>query len=549
MDAVRARPTGRRVPSDEQRRAYTRRPSGFRVLPGGCTRKRALGLRSSRRPRIRSPWRLAVATGSERALPSSAPSLCQPPVSRRPSVLRRDLWLITVDGLVFSAMVGLGETWIAAFVLAADLGAQNSGLVAVVPMVAGALLGLVSTRAVRWLGSRRLWVVLCAALQTLALFALAAAAYVGDTPAALAFALAAVYWAGGLATGPAWNAWIETRVPKRIRARYFGRRTRRTQAFVFLGLLAGGLFLHYLRPAGVGTWPYAVLFGGAGVLRAISVYLLWRTGEGPLLVVELAPLGVRRVIQHLAQASDARFLLYLLAMQVAVQLSGPYFTAYMLEELDLSYVTYMGLMGTAYLSRVAMSPHLGEYARRHGVWRLLWLGALGIVPTASLWIVSDSLPWLYATQLYTGMAWGALELAQALLLFEAIPRRERVAVLALFNLANATAQACGALVGGLILSKMGAQYSTYLMLFGLSSSLRLLCLCILVAARRREVPVPAAPEGLSSRIVAVRPTAGAVERPILASLETTPGAEAIGADNPTWEAGGERSSDPESEPR
>jgi MFS family permease len=386
---------------------------------------------------------------------------------------------------------------------------------------------LTSTRAVRWLGSRRLWVVLCAALQSAALFGLAAAAWVGNTPAALAFALASIYWAGGLATGPAWNAWIETRVPKRIRARYFGRRTRRTQAFVFLGLLTAGLFLQYLRPAGVGTWPYAVLFGGAGVLRAISAGLLWRTGEGPLQPAELAPLGARRVLKHLTQASDARFLLYLLAMQVAVQLSGPYFTAYMLEELDLSYLTYMGLMGTAYLSRVVMSPHLGEYARQHGVWRLLWLGAMGIVPTASLWIVSDSLPWLYATQLYTGMAWGALELAQALLLFEAIPRRERVAVLALFNVANAAAQATGALLGGYLLAKLGAQYNTYLVLFGISSGLRLLCLGILLAARRREVPVPAAPEGLSSRVVAVRPTAGAVERPILASLETTASAEAL----------------------
>jgi MFS family permease len=449
-------------------------------------------------------------------------------VSSRSPLLRRDLRLITVDGLVFSAMVGLGETWIAAFVLACGLGAQVSGLVAVVPMVAGALLGLASTRAVRRLRSRRAWVVLCAALQALALFGLAAAAWSERTPAAVAFALAAVYWAGGLATGPAWNAWIETRVPQRIRPRYFGRRTRLTQAAVFAGLLCGGLFLQEARPAGVGTWPYAVLFGLAGLLRSLSCVLLARTGEQPPLPAELEPLGARRVVSHLLKASDARFLLYLMAMQVAVQLSGPYFTAYMLEELELSYATYMGLMGTAYLSRVAMSPHLGEYARRHGVWRLLWLGALGIVPTASLWIVSDELPWLFATQLYTGMAWGALELAQMLLLFEAIPRRERTAVLALFNVAHAGSQASGALLGGWILATRGAQVETYFLLFGLSSALRLLCLGILLAARRREVPVPAAPEGLGSRVVAVRPAAGALERPILASLETTPEAEAAG---------------------
>jgi hypothetical protein len=58
--------------------------------------------------------------------------------------VRRDLRAMTADGVAFSAMVGLGESYVPAFALAIGLGEVVSGLVATVPMLAGACLQMVT---------------------------------------------------------------------------------------------------------------------------------------------------------------------------------------------------------------------------------------------------------------------------------------------------------------------------------------------------------------------------------------------------------------------
>ena len=138
-------------------------------------------------------------------------------------------------------MVGLGETYIPAFALAAGLGEVAAGLIATLPMLAGAVFQLVTPFAVRQLHSYRRWVVVCAALQGLALAPLAIGALRGQIALAwVAFATVA-YWSFGMATGPAWNAWVTTLVPPEIRKRFFARRARLCHAALFAAMLVGGL--------------------------------------------------------------------------------------------------------------------------------------------------------------------------------------------------------------------------------------------------------------------------------------------------------------------
>ena len=140
--------------------------------------------------------------------------------------LRADLRAMTADGAASSVMVGVGETYLPAFVLAFSASQLASGLVATVPLLVGAVLQLVAPLAIARLGSYRRWVMLCAAVQVAVFFGLAGAALLGTVSAAVVFLLATLYWAATMATVPAWNAWVATLVPGRVRSRYFARRTR-----------------------------------------------------------------------------------------------------------------------------------------------------------------------------------------------------------------------------------------------------------------------------------------------------------------------------------
>jgi len=78
--------------------------------------------------------------------------------------LRKNLRASVADGAAFSVMVGIGETYFPAFVLALGLGQLASGLVSSLPILLGAILQLVSPLCVKKLGSSRRWVLTCVLL-------------------------------------------------------------------------------------------------------------------------------------------------------------------------------------------------------------------------------------------------------------------------------------------------------------------------------------------------------------------------------------------------
>lgn len=440
------------------------------------------------------------------------------PLGQQAALLRRDLALVHTDAIAASVMVGLGETYIAAFALALGLGDIVAGYVASGPLLAGAVLQLVSPWAVRRMGSHRRWVVTCAVLQALSFVPLTIAALVGSLSAAGLLLIATFYWGTGMMTGAAWNTWVGTLIPRSLRSRFFARRSRVGQIAVLFGLLAGGAILHAGEQAGSHLLAFAVLFAVACVARLWSAWLLSRQSEPDPLVAAapLTPGGVRpqRV------PGNRRLIAYLLSLQLAVQVSAPYFTPYMLGEsaLHLSYASYMTLIAAAFISKILALPWLGHFAARHGARRLLRFAGLSVVPLPALWTISHDYGWLLAIQLFSGIAWGAHELATFLLFFDAIRPEERTRVLTFYNLANAFALVLGASLGALLLQRHAIDFSSYALLFWLSASARALTLPLLAwlpdTRSRQPAPLP--------EILAARPSAGSIDQPLLPERPDSP---------------------------
>jgi MFS family permease len=436
-------------------------------------------------------------------------------------VHRRDRRSILGDGVAFSLMVGMGESYLAAFVLAAGLGEVAAGLVATVPMLAGAVLQLVSPWAVRRLRSHRRWVVTCALLQAGSFAPLLAQAWRGEASLPLVYLAATAYWGFGFATGPAWNTWVGSLIPPAERARFFARRSRWCQAAVLSGLLGAGALLEWGDAGSERLGLFGALFAAAGLARLVSASFLARQSEPVPLPPDHRHVSFLDFARRLRSGpaarpegtagSDGRLLGYLLAMQLGVNVAAPFFTPYMLQHLGLSWLEFTVLTGAVFASRIVALPLLGRLAHRRGARRLLRAGALGITPLPVLWLLSDAWPALLAIQIAAGVAWGAVELAILLSFFEHIPASERTGVLTLYNLANAIAIAAGAAGGGVLFSALDGGWPAYAALFATSALVRGAALLLLRGVR--DVAVPEAP--LELRTVAVRPNAGALQRPIL----------------------------------
>jgi len=407
------------------------------------------------------------------------PRLAQPAEIRRDRCDRNDLRMIVGDGCAHSTMVGLGESYLPAFVLAMGMGQVASGLITTLPLMGGAILQLISPAAVHYFVSHRKWVVTCAALQAVSFVPMAAAAWYGSLPTWAMFALATVYWGSGLGTSTSWSTWVGSLVPARMRTGFFSRRTRINQIATLVGFLLGGFSLQWGATRGIALYVFAVLFALAAVSRAISAVCLAKQREP-----EPIPNGHRSVsmlefIRSFRSSGDGRLLVYLLSVQAAAQIAGPFFAPFMLRSLGMSYVAYVSLIAISFGAKALALPAIGALARRYGTRKLLWIGGVGIVPISGLWLVSNSFAFLCVVQVLAGVTWAAYELAMFLLFFEAIKPEERTGMLTNFNFAHSFATAAGSLLGGGLLWGLGKQPETYLLLFALSSLARALSLIVL----------------------------------------------------------------------
>lgn len=411
-------------------------------------------------------------------------------------------------------MVGAGETYVPAFVLALGLGGIAAGMVVTVPVLLGALLQLVSPWAVNRLGSRRRWVVACARAQAASLLLLALLAASGLRAAWPIYLCATLYWAGGQAGGPAWNTWVESLVPKRIRARFFAGRVRISQACTMVGLVTAGVFLN-ARGSDASTAIFAIPFAAAAVARLLSASCLASQTEPADANDRAADVGLLTTLRGLGNNAHSGLLGYLLAVQVAVCMSGPYFAPYMLSKLHLSYLPFVTLIGLAFVGKVLALPAWGRFAKRFGVRRLLWAGGLGIIPIAALWSLSDNVYYLAGLQVISGVVWAAYELAMFLVFFDGLPKPQRTSLLTVYNVGNALAMVVGSALGAAWLAWFDQSKGAYLLLFAISSLCRLGTLSLLA-----RVPEGAGQHtAMATRTVSVRPSAGTIEQPILATLE------------------------------
>lgn len=422
-------------------------------------------------------------------------TISRPPKGSRVRRLTHNLRVSQVDAAAFGVMVGLGETYLPLFVLTVGLSEVMSGLVVSVPVLLGGVLQMVSPWAVGVLKSHKRWVVCCAMLQAVSFVPLIAAAIVGTIPPWGALAVASLYWAGGLGTGPAWNVWIGTLVPRSIRAHFFAKRTRLQQFTVLAGFLGGGFALQFGKQldaaAGVGhshvLTVFGILFALSCVCRVMSALFLAAHHEPQPLPPSRRRLPVFEQLRRYRHSAGGRLLFYIVVVQFGVWITGPYFAPYMREKLQFSYVDYAVLIAFSFVFKIMALPLCGRLAKRWGARRLLTWGGIGIVPLAVMWDVSDNYAWLCVTQITAGACWAAYELAFFLLFFESIPADERVSVLTVFNLLNSAALAAGALLGGALLHLAQEARWAYEALFAISSAWRAIALVVLWRVPHTEV--------------------------------------------------------------
>jgi MFS family permease len=409
------------------------------------------------------------------------------------------------DGTAFSVQVGAGETYFSAFALFLRASVPQVALLTTLPPLLGSLAQILSAFVGGYVGRKRVVIAGCLLQAFLWLpILLVPVVFRGHAITALLILLALYFSANNLAT-PQWTSIMRDLVSERRRGRYFGYRTQVTTISTFAALVIAGVLLHELDRSGATYLGFMLIFLVAFVARLISVYHLTFLYE-PAVHDPAPDMHIEHWWRSLLSTGAIGFSTYFALMNAAVGISAPFFTVYMLRDLNLSYLEFTALSGMSVIVQYLMLKLWGRIADVYGNRLVLIVTSISLPIVPLLWLLSADFWWLLACQAASGLSWSGFTLSCGNLLYELVPRTRRAAYVAFHNVGTAAGVFAGAMLGAGLAVVLPARTvlfgdasfaSNLLYLFALSGLVRAI-LAALLARRirdfrkpRRELSAPA----------------------------------------------------------
>ena len=425
--------------------------------------------------------------------------------------IKESLSISWKEGIPASMMLGVLDYYLVPYGL--FLGATNRvvALLSALPHLAASLAQLWAVEMVRGAGSRLRVVVATAAAQGVMLLPMAALALV-DFPGRLAalVALAVVFRVLNNLCGTAWSSLVSEYLPAQRRGGYFGWRARIAGLATLAGTALGGLLLAGMKPVSLAGGFFA-LFAAAALFRLLSAALLSRMTELPLRATPESDFTFLHFLRRFRESNFVKFVLFVASMLFSGHLAAPYFSVYMLRDLQLNYFTYMVIHLAVAVGSLAALPVWGRNADVVGNARILkttgWL--VPVIPL--LWLVSRDPAYLTLVEFFAGFVWGGFNLCAANFIYDAVTPEKRVRCLGYFNLISGVAIFSGAMIGGFLADRLPPLFGLPLMSLFLLSGLMRFTAMLWPWGRFHEVRESArkvSSQQLFFSVVGIRPLAG-----------------------------------------
>lgn len=371
----------------------------------------------------------------------------------------RGLRLLVLEA-AFSSGGGALTTGVILTAFALHLGASNVmiGMLASAPFLAQ-LLQLPAILLVERLRQRKRIAVISSVVGRLMLGVMAATAFFTGTVPLQIFLAAQVVLCGLGAIGScAWNAWLRDLAPEKQLGQVFAKRTLWvTMINLVLGLAAAMA----LNLTGPGSFERDVLFASmfaAGCITGLISARIVAAMPEPVMPPPRPSVGLRAMIgEPFRDANFGRLLVFISSWQFAVNLATPFFTVYIVTQLnfDVSFVMLLNVFSQ--ISNIFALRYWGRLSDRFSnktvlavcapVYILCIVGMIGASQTADQDIAKL---WLVVLHLVMGAAVAGVTLPVTNIALKLSPRGSATAYIAASAIVTAVAAGLAPILGGLL---------------------------------------------------------------------------------------------------
>ena len=378
------------------------------------------------------------------------------------------LWFSYTEAFLTSLVVGLAESYFAAYSIHHGLSVLQSGLLISLPLIIAALMQFflqskMATANLSYFVQRAL-VIQASALVGLAVFTF----FKPDSIFYWLLACYSFYWFGHFSIQPAWNRWISDIIPLESGQQYFSLRTRLSQIAILCGLFAGGYLLH-LNVLNVDIEKiFFGLFVFSFFLKITTVYLFQRHPP------QTQPLFLNmKNIKSLFFQNISFFKRYA-TFHTCVYLSASYVAGYLISTRQLTYLEFMVVMSGLFLGKILMTYYLNQTKVQINPLKLLIWGGMISAPLPILWPLSPDATTMFFVHVLSGIGWAGWEVGLSLYFFKNIHGDKKIELISLYNYVGVLTQVLGTVLGAILFKTILDQNFAYL--FYLAGVLRFISL-------------------------------------------------------------------------
>lgn len=386
--------------------------------------------------------------------------------------IRSSLKYSFIDGSFVSVMLAFGDTFINPYAIALKATNFQIGLLSSLP---GLITALFQVKIPDWtekLGRKRMiniWVFAQASMWLVILLL----PYIFGAPVPFLISSVVLYSLFGALAGPAWASIMAQYLPQCKRGQYFSWRYKLHGGITLVMTFVAGYIL-YLFPK-ESLIGFTIIFSVALICRFGSWYYLRKMYEPPLRPKADSYFSFYDFISRARKSNFAKFVIFTGCMGVAVNMSAPFFSVYMLRELRMDYITFTIVNTATMVSMLFFFQRWGFYTDKHGCIRVISMTSWMIPVIPVLWLVSSNVFYLIFIQIISGFVWAGFNMGVSNFIFDAVSEQKRVRGFAYFNMINGLGVFLGASLGGLLIQYLPTiNASKFLTIFLLSGILRLI---------------------------------------------------------------------------
>ena len=261
-------------------------------------------------------------------------------------------------------------------------------------------------------------------------------------------------------------------VPEDHRGRYFGKRNAILGGVGIVVSLMASFFLDYFKARGIVLIGFSLLLLIALYARIISVFMLknYNDPDGKLNKLHK---DFWQFSKNMHKTNYGKFVIYVTFLNFAAMIASPFFNLYMLQELNLSYVTYTLINLSQSVSMLIFMLVWGKFADKYGNKILLIIGNFLIPLLPLLWIFNQNPFYLFIPMFLGGIGWAAFNLSSSNFVYDLVPHDKRSSYFAYLNVFAGIGIFFGAIFGGFLIKYLNIKFmNVFLFVFLISAIAR-----------------------------------------------------------------------------